>query len=365
MIVPGGTPSVIPLSVASSTGRPPAVTVGFDEPGSVETTTVQGFVLGLGGWAHPTIGAPDRSPSHRTLPPWICTCICLGMSVTCPPCAQMMVALVVTIGGIVLPSPPDYLRRAAGGKAPPPGAPAWPLDVLSLRGPRRGYDRASPATGAAAMNVFVIDAHEIYRGGIVASLKDVPDVAVIGDVAGVAEARAHARLVQSDVVIIDHDVHGAHELLHDLSAFDGIRAIVCSASCGEERVLASMRAGAVGVLSKESLTPEALISAVHAGARGAGVLAPDLLDKLLTHRRVNGSAAPRRQVNGARFRTALTARELRVLSLIAAGRATREVAAELSYSERAVKSVLHSAVTKLHARSRAQAVAYAVRSGLI
>ena len=62
---------------------------------------------------------------------------------------------------------------------------------------------------------------------------------------------------------------------------------------------------------------------------------------------------------------ALTARERRVLSLIAEGRQTREVARELSYSERTVKNVLHDAATKLHARSRSQAVASAVRSGLI
>src|SRR4051795_11074104 len=66
MIVPGGTPSVTPLRVASSTGRPAAVTRVDAEPGSVEMTVVQGFVPGLGGCAHPTMGAPARSPSRST-----------------------------------------------------------------------------------------------------------------------------------------------------------------------------------------------------------------------------------------------------------------------------------------------------------
>ncbi len=61
----------------------------------------------------------------------------------------------------------------------------------------------------------------------------------------------------------------------------------------------------------------------------------------------------------------LTDREQQVLSLIAAGHPTREVALELSYSERTVKNVLHDVVTKLNARSRSQAVAHAVREGLI
>ena len=78
MMVPGGTPSVSPLSVESSTGRPPTVTVGADEPGNVDTTSVHGFVPGLGGCVQPTIGAPERSPSQRTFPPWIWTCTCSG-----------------------------------------------------------------------------------------------------------------------------------------------------------------------------------------------------------------------------------------------------------------------------------------------
>ncbi len=54
-----------------------------------------------------------------------------------------------------------------------------------------------------------------------------------------------------------------------------------------------------------------------------------------------------------------------MLSLIAEGHPTREVAERLCYSERTVKNVLHDVVTKLNARSRSQAVAHAVREGLI
>ena len=61
----------------------------------------------------------------------------------------------------------------------------------------------------------------------------------------------------------------------------------------------------------------------------------------------------------------LTEREQQVLSLIAAGHPTREVAQQLCYSERTVKNVLHDVVTKMGARSRSQAVAHAVREGLI
>jgi DNA-binding NarL/FixJ family response regulator len=61
----------------------------------------------------------------------------------------------------------------------------------------------------------------------------------------------------------------------------------------------------------------------------------------------------------------LSTREQQVLSLVAEGHSTREVASGLHYSERTVKNVLHDVVTKLNARTRSQAVAEAVRQGLI
>jgi hypothetical protein len=85
MIVPGGTLSVMPLSVARYAGFPPTMTFWELEPGSVDATVVHGFVLGLGDSAHPAIGAPTRSGSHSTGAPWIITVVCRGISVTWPP----------------------------------------------------------------------------------------------------------------------------------------------------------------------------------------------------------------------------------------------------------------------------------------
>jgi DNA-binding NarL/FixJ family response regulator len=62
---------------------------------------------------------------------------------------------------------------------------------------------------------------------------------------------------------------------------------------------------------------------------------------------------------------ALTDRERDILRLVAEGRSTREVAIELSYSERTIKAGLQSVTTRLHLRNRTQAVAYAVRNGWI
>ena len=138
----------------------------------------------------------------------------------------------------------------------------------------------------------------------------------------------------------------------------GARVLVCTAEPSDDSVLAALQSGAVGFLRKDTLTPDALAAAVQAAASGTGVVAPDLLGNLLRGVTSEG-------VNGRPSLARLTEREQQVLALIAQGHPTREVALELSYSERTVKNVLHDVVTKLNARSRSQAVAHAVREGLI
>src|SRR5438445_596630 len=64
MMAPGGTPSVIPVKVATYARRPPTRTFSDVEPGKVETTAVHGFEAMVGGWVQPTIGAPTKSGSH-------------------------------------------------------------------------------------------------------------------------------------------------------------------------------------------------------------------------------------------------------------------------------------------------------------
>ena len=91
----------MPLSVSRWTGMPTARTFGALPPGKVEATIVQGFEFVLGTTGQPRIGAPIRSVSRITIPPWIDTVVCLGISCTWPPCAQMIRALDVTTKGML------------------------------------------------------------------------------------------------------------------------------------------------------------------------------------------------------------------------------------------------------------------------
>jgi DNA-binding NarL/FixJ family response regulator len=206
------------------------------------------------------------------------------------------------------------------------------------------------------LKLFVVDPHTIYRRGLAACLEGLPEVDSVGHADGVRDAWEDEALFAADLVLVDHAMAGGADFIGAVREAAGARVVVCSSLCTEESVLGALQAGAVGVLRKETLTTESLASAVRAAANGTGVVTSELLHELL-----DGLAPEYEKPPPAR----LTDREQQVLSLIAAGHPTREVAQQLCYSERTVKNVLHDVVTKLNARSRSQAVAHAVREGLI
>jgi DNA-binding NarL/FixJ family response regulator len=210
------------------------------------------------------------------------------------------------------------------------------------------------------VKLFVLDTHTIYRRGLVACLDLLDDVEAVAGAESVRDAWEDPALHASDIVLLDPKLPGGTDFLTAVHETTGARVIVCSSDGGQEAVVSALQAGAVGYLRKDELTPETLATAVKAAANGTGVVTPDLLEHLLANHQANAEAAAARPVAAK-----LTDREQQVLSLIAAGHPTREVAQELCYSERTVKNVLHDVVTKLNARSRSQAVAFAVREGLI
>ena len=213
-------------------------------------------------------------------------------------------------------------------------------------------------SGAVNVKLFVLDPHTIYRRGLAACLEVLPGVEDVADAESIREAWEHPDLFASELVLLDVAMPGGPDFIGAVTEATGARVLVCTAEPSDEAVLEALQAGAVGFLRKDTLTPDALAAAVQATAGGAGVVAPDLLGNLVRGVSADG-------LNGKPALARLTEREQQVLALIAQGHPTREVAQELCYSERTVKNVLHDVVTKLNARSRSQAVAHAVREGLI
>ena len=212
------------------------------------------------------------------------------------------------------------------------------------------------------VNLLIVDPHSIYRCGVMTCLCSLEEIGSVAEAASVEEALEHPNLPDAGLVIVDYDLPGMVDFIRIVRSSTSARVVACTSRADEESVLGVIQAGAVGVMSKQTVTRETLAAGVRAALNGAGVVTPELLSTLLA-----GLSRVSRDVlepNGLTL-SRLTRRERRVLSLIADGHPTREVALELSYSERTVKNVLHDIVVKLNVRTRAQAVACAVREGLI
>ena len=207
--------------------------------------------------------------------------------------------------------------------------------------------------------VFIVDPHSIFRLGMATCLESLPSIGHVTGTDTVAEAWERPELAGADLVIVDADAPQVRKFVRDVREELGTPALASAARWEVESILAVVEAGAVGVLAKESLTPDTLDANVRAALAGAAVLPSELMTRLLGP--PDSSFAHQPEAATA----LLTDRECKVLRLIADGLGTREVAQDLSYSERTIKNILHDVATKLGARSRSHAVAHAVRAGII
>ncbi|MDP2711177.1 MAG: response regulator transcription factor [Solirubrobacteraceae bacterium] len=203
-------------------------------------------------------------------------------------------------------------------------------------------------------DIMVVEAHAVFRQGLVACLDGFDGIGRVEAVGNVAEAWSHPALGEADVVLVDAMLDGAGEFVASLLQFTETRAVALASKDQVDRLATLVDAGAVAALVREDLTAERLGLSLRAVAAGATTM-------LATYRTDLPTVAP----DAAHAGPELTPREQRVLALVADGLPTREIGEELHYSERTVKKVLGDVVVKLGARSRSQAIARAVRQGII
>jgi DNA-binding NarL/FixJ family response regulator len=206
------------------------------------------------------------------------------------------------------------------------------------------------------IRVLVVDDHPIVRQGLVSVLSDEEDLEVVGEASSGREAIALAGRLRPDVVLLDlemADVDGVEAIPQLLAIWPQLAVLVFTAYDTDERVLGAVRAGARGYLLKGASSEEIArgIRTVH---EGGSYLEPRVASRLMAE-----VSAPRKAA------TVLSDREREVLRLVADGLPTKQIALNLSISERTVKFHVNSIFHKLGAENRAQAVAVAAQRGLI
>lgn len=204
------------------------------------------------------------------------------------------------------------------------------------------------------ISVYVYANDPILQAGVGSQLRGSPEVAVVDQ----------SELDQADVAIVVADLvdETVLRILRAIQRGSAPRTVLIAASLDESTVIAAAEAGVSGLLRRSEVTAERLLEVVGKVAAGEAAVPADLLARLLDQvgRLQRQVLSPR----GLRF-SGLSEREIEVLRLLADGLDTGEIARQLSYSERTIKAVLHDVTARFQLRSRAHAVAYAVREGLI
>lgn len=206
----------------------------------------------------------------------------------------------------------------------------------------------------------MVDDHPVVREGLAAMLLTQDDIQVIAEAGNGAEAESLSLSHRPDVILMDlnlPDMDGSEATARIRSKWPEARVLVLSSYDTDEHVLTAIRAGAQGYLLKG--TPkEELFQAVRAIHQGGSLLGPGVTPKLLGQ--AYNQTEPEQQA-AAR----LTEREMAVLRLVANGQRNKEIASQLSISERTVKFHVNLIFQKLGTSSRTEAVKEAVNRGLI
>jgi DNA-binding NarL/FixJ family response regulator len=206
---------------------------------------------------------------------------------------------------------------------------------------------------ANPIRIVVADDHPVVRDGLVAMLNTQADFEVVGEAATGVEVIQQVAVLQPDVLLLDlemPEMDGVEALKHLRQENPDVRTIVFTAFDTDDRIVGAVQAGAQGYLLKGSPREE-IFQAIRVVHAGGSLLQPLVASKLL--RQVSEGFEP------------LTPRELEVLRLLAQGMQNKEIAAELTITERTVKFYVSSILGKLGAGNRTEAVAIAAQRGLI
>ncbi len=202
--------------------------------------------------------------------------------------------------------------------------------------------------------VYVDAPDPVSRAGVVALLAYRPEVRLLE-----ADDAADAEVV---VVVAEKLDDPALQSVRVAYRRGSCRVVLVSDGLDDRDVVTAVEAGVRGILRRVQATPDSLVHAIEAAAKGDGNVPPDLLGRLLQQ-----IGAVQRHVLAPRGLTLapLTEREREVCRLIADGYSTSEIAGRLAYSERTIKNAVQAVMTRLHLRNRPHLVAYVVREGLI
>jgi DNA-binding NarL/FixJ family response regulator len=209
------------------------------------------------------------------------------------------------------------------------------------------------------IRVVLVEDHELFRAGVRGELAG--RVEIVGEAGSVADATRIVRELDPDVVLLDvHLSDGGGEAVIANVAQDrpGVKFLALSVSDAAEDVIAVIRAGARGYVTK-TISADELVDAVKRVASGDAVFSPRLAGFVLDAFRAGEPLGADPQLE------TLTPREREVLQLIARGYLYKEIAARLSLSVKTIEAHVSSVLRKLQLSTRHELTRWAQERRLI
>jgi DNA-binding NarL/FixJ family response regulator len=207
------------------------------------------------------------------------------------------------------------------------------------------------------IRIIIADDHELIREGVKKILRGERDMRVVGEAENVGELLALVGQCEADVLVLDINLPGRSGLdaLGELRGLQpGLPVVVLSMYSENRFALRVLKAGAAAYVSKASAADE-LVAAVRKAASGGRYISPVVADLLARELENPKGVAPHEK---------LSARESQILSLIGAGKSTKQIAHGLSISINTVNTHRARILEKMGMRANAELIRYAVEHGL-
>jgi DNA-binding NarL/FixJ family response regulator len=212
------------------------------------------------------------------------------------------------------------------------------------------------------IRVLLVDDQPLVRAALQMVISDAPDLEVVGEAGGGADAVRMTAELRPDVVVMDlrmPGMDGIEATRRIVAAAGHARVLVLTTFDDDENVYGALRAGANGFLVKDMALDD-ILDAVRVVAAGEALLAPGVARRVIEEfARRPAAGTPPRALDG------VTEREIEVLALVGQGRSNAEIAGDLHITVATVKTYVSRLLTKLGARDRIQLVIIAYDAGLV